>query len=141
MASKKPIAGMEAIRAIKALEKSSEEKSKPVSAEDSNPKNTSPLREERGISGKAESSAPAGAKAVAKARAKEASLKMKTIGFRVAPKDLEIIQNLASKLMRHGLQYSEANAIRVAVRSFGASDSEIAAIAQQILQEDGRRNR
>lgn len=141
MAAKKTVAGMEALKAIKALDKPAQKIEADPVPEKKRSEKLEPVHKSAPESAKGKASPPAGANAVARARAKEASLKMKTIGLRVAPKDLDIIQNLAHKLMQHGLQYSEANAIRVALRSFDASDNEVARIAEEIMQEDGRRNR
>jgi len=67
--------------------------------------------------------------------------KTKQVGMRLGGKDLEIVEMLAIKLKKCGLQYSEANAVRLALRLFEGSDLDVQRIAAQIKEEDGRKRR
>ena len=121
MSKKSPLAAMEALKGISQKTQAPATKNTKKPAVKKNP------------------GAVAGQAAADSARKKASSKKSKVIGFRTAKKDLDIIEDLAIKLKRHGLQYSEANAIRLALRLFKASDAQIEAIAQEIKDEDGRR--
>jgi len=79
-----------------------------------------------------------GREAAQKARKATRSKKKRTLTLRLSQDDTEIIDQLALKLKKKGLQYSDANAVRLALRCFDASDERIAEIADEIKSEDGR---
>jgi len=83
----------------------------------------------------------AGKDSAEKALAQTKARKQNPLALRLATKDHEILETLAMKLKQHGLQYSEANAVRLALRLFKASESDISKIAEEIKGEDGRRQR
>jgi len=83
----------------------------------------------------------AGKDSAEKALAQTQAKKQKPLALRLAIKDHERLESLALKLKQHGLQYSEANAVRLALRLFKGSDKDIAKIAEEIKAEDGRRQR
>ena len=79
-----------------------------------------------------------GREAAQKARKATRSKKKRTLTLRLSQDDTEIIDKLARKLKKKGLQYSDANAVRLALRCFDASDERITEIADEIKSEDGR---
>lgn len=113
MPSKKELAGLNALKAIK---------------------KTTPKK----VSGKA---SIAGEKSVSKALKISSQKKSKTVAMRLGGDDLSVLESLAIKLKHEGLQYSEANAVRLAIRLFTGTDDDIKRIANDIKAEDGRRTK
>ena len=114
MSKKKGLAGLDSLKAIEEIQ--------------SNPK-------------KEKKVTIAGKDSAEKALAQTKSRKQNPLAIRLATKDHEILETLALRLKKHGLQYSEANAVRLALRLFKASDSEVSKIAEEIKGEDGRKQR
>ena len=83
----------------------------------------------------------AGKDSAEKALAQTKARKQKPLALRLATKDHEILETLAMKLKQHGLQYSEANAVRLALRLCKASEADIRKVAEQIKEEDGRKRK
>lgn len=83
----------------------------------------------------------AGMEAAQTALRQDQTKKTKQVGMRLGGVDLEIVETLAIKLKQQGLQYSEANAVRLALRLFKGSNIDIAKIALQIKEEDGRKRK
>ena len=83
----------------------------------------------------------AGMEAAPTALKQDKAKKTKQVGMRLGGVDLEIVETLAIKLKQHGLQYSEANAVRLALRLCKASEADIRKVAEQIKEEDGRKRK
>lgn len=103
------------------------------------------MKESPSAVAKKESSQPkpvvAGQEAASHAKKVAATKKNKLVALRLSERDLAITSKLALQLRDHGLQYSEANAVRLALRLFNGSSKEIAKIAKEIKDEDGRKIR
>jgi hypothetical protein len=82
-----------------------------------------------------------GSEAVQKSIVKKSTRKKRMLGVNLSQNELDVTKKLALKLQKLGLQYSESNAVRVAIRLFDANDTQIAKIAAEIRAEDGRRHR
>jgi|GEM_PF-2250573 len=76
-------------------------------------------------------------KAIMQTRAR----KKRTLTMRLSLDYTEIIDELARKLKKKGLQYSDANAVRLALLCFDASEERIEEVAEQIKSEDRRKNK
>ena len=113
MSKKKGLAGLDALKAIGEVQPTSEKKPIPI----------------------------AGLDASQKAMRETVTRKTRQVGMRLGGTDLDLLEDLAIKLKKHGLQYSEANAVRLALRLFKGKEQDIAQIAQQIKEEDGRKRR
>ena len=80
----------------------------------------------------------AGAESAKKASKATQSKKTKTLAIRLNESDRAITKDLALKFLDRGLQYSEANAVRAAIRNFKPTEKILDAIAEEIKSEDGR---
>ena len=83
----------------------------------------------------------AGQEAAQEALIETRTRKTKHVGMRLGGTDLDILEDLAHKLKKHGLQYSEANAVRLALRLFKGQEQDILKIVHEIKQEDGRKRK
>jgi hypothetical protein len=83
----------------------------------------------------------AGQEAASHAKKVASTKKNKLVAVRLSDSDLAITSKLALQLRKHGLQYSEANAVRLSLRLFNGSAEQIAEIAEEIKAEDGRKIR
>jgi hypothetical protein len=65
--------------------------------------------------------------------------KKKRITLQLSTEDADLLETLSMKLKRYGLPLSAGNGVRLAVRLFNASESEVERIANELLSEDKRR--
>jgi len=86
----------------------------------------------------------AGKDAAEKGLAQTKAVKRKPLALRLSQKDQDSMKDMARMLQDFGLPYSEANAVRLALRYFKASEATISKamiseIAEEVKSEDGRR--